>query len=871
MCTVDPDVTTNRLSFSLWLSALRYKRIPGFLALLICHNAILPVYATDSFQTGISLQPNVSPSAGVVIRVRPEEGVFGSKKSRFSKLPPMNPPSLNKSSVTAQEVKGEAPSTATPSSPSKQEGTSSSHGSLSQTKKGSRKHGLLKRPNASPKATEAETESEVINNILGAPVVTTPKVAPEKETTPNPGPTDPTKTASPSPANANAPAASTETSSFPEPSNFDYGIYTYNCHLLDDYVQRVRNGLQLAQELGFSRPKKQIEDLLKVTAEQRRIFTDKYPSPKQDESEKGLQAFDIARQSVLEALALSTISPRVEGRAIWLDRASIVQATNPEGLKALLARLHQAGINIIYFETVNAGFPIYPSKITTINPLIHNWDPLAVAVEEGHRMGMEVHAWVWCFAVGNRRHNELIGQPETYPGPVLSEPGLITEALRNRHGGLAVDSRQHEFWLSPASPKAKAFLINLYSEIVTNYAVDGIHLDYIRYPFQTSSTRMGYETPGRLAYHTTTGKSVDDTGTDSMRLWAAWKTVQVSNFVRDVSSTLRPLRPGLKISAAVFPMRRAARLAAIQQDWETWVEQGWVDSLSPMSYTSDPQRLKALYESVVASPQVHGIVYPGIALSHLDNGQLMLQLEALRDDGSLGSTLFAATHLSADKANSLGSGPYRQNKALVPHRDLLQSVSTSFNEYQDTITRLSSNTSSDKVPTLELSDESLHALKRSIEAFSVSLSKLQLFIQASMSGPQHVTLEERIGEAVYNLSALQQTQAIAMESEHHIHPQRAQYLDKALQQLKNLMVIYSDHLLSASPAVETAQQSQISPVTVNSAFRVLANRGTPQAQKQAASMPSSSTGMTSPSNVQLINKPVALPAASAGGAATTPH
>jgi uncharacterized lipoprotein YddW (UPF0748 family) len=541
-------------------------------------------------------------------------------------------------------------------------------------------------------------------------------------------------------------------------------------------------------------------------------------------------------------------------------------------MKALMARMHQAGINIIYFETINAGFPIYPSKMTMTNPLIHDWDPLAVAVEEGHKMGMEVHAWVWCFAVGNRRHNELIGQPETYPGPILSTPELATEALRNRHGGLSVDGRQHEFWLSPASPKAKTFLINLYSEIVSNYAVDGLHLDYIRYPFQTSSTRMGYESAGRSAYHTTTGKSVDDTGTDSMRLWAAWKTVQVSNFVRDVSTTLRPLRPGLKISAAVFPMRRAARLAAIQQDWETWVEQGWVDTLSPMSYTSDPQRLKTLYESVVNSPQLHGLVYPGIALSHLDNGQLMLQLEALRDDGSLGSTLFAATHLSPDKVTSLSSGPYHQNKVLVPHRDLLKSVSASFEEYQDTITRLSSVTSSDKVPTLELSDESLHALKRSIEAFSVSLSKLQLFIQASTAGPQHVTLDERVGDAIYNLSALQQTHAIAMESEHRIHPQRAQYLDKALLQLKNLLIIYTDHLLSAPPTVETAQQPHFSPVTVNNAFRVLAHPNT-QIPRRASVLPAPTATNTVPTNTtQSLNRPPAvLPAASAGDAATTLH
>jgi uncharacterized lipoprotein YddW (UPF0748 family) len=827
---VDPDVTQNR-HFIFWPLASKHKKISGFLALSLLGNAFLPVCLAESLQAGTSFQPNVSPYPGIVIRERQEQGVFGSRMLTASKLPPMNPPSLTAGGTESSEASPSSNSSSKKTDSKKAEedkkelsAKSKPHQSTSATE--GHKHFIFKHHLASPhKATEAETDSEVINNILGAPVVTPPKPSTDPTQT-APGVEQKTDSTTPSKAGETT-TTQAETSQFPEPSHFDYGIYTYNCHLLDNYVQRVRNGLQLAQELGLSRPKKQIEDLLKKTQEHRRLFTDKYPSPKLEESQAGLLAYEEARQNVLEALALASVSPRVEGRAIWLDRASIVQAGSPEGLKSLLARLNHAGINIIYFETVNAGFSIYPSKITKSNPLINNWDPLAVAVEEGHRLGMEVHAWVWAFAVGNRRHNALINQPETYPGPILNDLGLITEALRNKHGGLAVDGRQHEFWLSPASQKAKDFLLSLYSEIVSNYAVDGLHLDYIRYPFQTSGTRMGYEAAGRTAYHATTGKSVDDTGTDSMRLWAAWKTVQVSNFVRDVSSTLRPLRPGLKISAAVFPMRRASRLAAIQQDWETWVEQGWVDTLSPMSYTSDPQRLKSLYESVVSSPQLHTLVYPGIALGHLDNGQLFLQLEALREKGSLGSTLFAATHLSPEKAEALSAGPFHQNKVLVPHRDILKSASTAFTDYEDIVTRLSSYKTLGSAPPIEITEESLHALKRNMDAFSVSLNKLQSYTVASEAGPQHVTLDERVGDVLYNLSALQQTHLLALEKERVLHPLRADYLDKELTQLKNLLTIYSDHALLEPSGVQTAHQSKLAPVSVNSAFHVLATKGRP--------------------------------------------
>jgi uncharacterized lipoprotein YddW (UPF0748 family) len=565
-------------------------------------------------------------------------------------------------------------------------------------------------------ASGPDADSEVINNILGAPVV--PPTAP-------PPTTVPTGTPAITPVNAprqNASPDNAGSATVAQPSlvsNFDYGVYTFNSRMLEDYAQHVQDSLELAREMALSVPKQQIDGLLKTAAIQRRVFSAQYPSPKPEESLAGLLAFEEARKALLDALALASVSPRVEGRAIWLDRASIVQAGNAEGLKTLLLRLHHAGINIVYFETFNAGFPIYPSKLIKSNPLIQNWDPLAVAVTEGHRLGMEVHAWVWAFAVGNRRHNGLIGMPESYPGPILSDPALSGEALRNKRSGLAVDTRQHEFWLSPASPKARAFLLSLYSEIVSTYAVDGLHLDYIRYPFQTSATRMGYEAVGREAYYKATGKSVDDATPDAMRLWAAWKTVQISNFVRDVSTTLRPLRPGLKISAAVFPMRRAARLTAIQQDWETWVDHGWVDTLSPMSYTTDPARLQAMYEAVSHSPKRHTLIYPGVAINRLDNGQLLLELEALREKGSLGSTLFAAVHLTPEKADALSLGAFRRSgDSLPPHHDPLRALSAVLEDYQEALTRVSRN----PVPMLP---ESLPALHQALYQFKLALDALK--------------------------------------------------------------------------------------------------------------------------------------------------
>jgi len=406
-------------------------------------------------------------------------------------------------------------------------------------------------------------------------------------------------------------------------------------------------------------------------------FESLYYGAQFEEAEK---VYDQAFETMVRALSLTTASPRTEGRAIWLDRGSIVDAHNAEGMKALMQKLKNAGINIVYFETINAGFPVYPSKLTRQNPLVaqDHWDPLAVAVEEGHKLGMEVHAWVWCFAVGNRRHNPLIGMPDNYSGPILENPALAAEALRGPTGNLLPGGRQYEYWLSPASPRARQFLMDLYKEIVTNYAVDGVQLDYIRYPFQKPNNQMGYEAVGRQQYQAVTGRVV---GSD-LKHWIAWKTYEINSFVKAVSTELKAIRPSLKLSAAVFPMPRAARILAIQQDWETWLDNGWIDTLSPMSYTSSPKKLQRTFDYVNTATQKKAIIYPGIAVHTLDAGGMLTQLDAARKAGALGSTIFAMAHLTDSKQTALAIGPYKELNAFPPHRDPARAIALLLEEYE---------------------------------------------------------------------------------------------------------------------------------------------------------------------------------------------
>jgi uncharacterized lipoprotein YddW (UPF0748 family) len=634
--------------------------------------------------------------------------------------------------------------------------------------------------------TTEDAEVEAINNILGAPVLTPTenKAAPGARVQKHVSLLD----------NASSEATTS--------SIFDYGVYTSNLRLLETYRDRVRETIETARQLSLPVSTDVVEGLLKEAHNHKRAFERLYPSPNEEDSKQGLLEWEQARKGLLHALALVSPSPKVEGRAIWLDRETIIRAANPDGLKALLQRLHHSGINIIYFETLNAGFPIYPSKILAPNPLVKDWDPLAVAVKEGDLLGMEVHAWVWVFAVGNRRHNPLIGMPDSYAGPILTKSPYDCEALRNASGGLSVDSRQHEYWLSPASPRARALLLSVYEEIVRRYDVAGIHLDYIRYPFQTPGTRMGYEAAGRNGFHQATGRTLDGpVDGDTLRLWTAWKTLQVNSFVQQVSNRLRRIKPPLQISAAVFPMRRASRLVAIQQDWETWINNGWVDTLSPMSYTTDPMRLQSLYESVRNSPQRRPLIYPGVALNRLDDGQLVLQLEALREKGSLGSTLFAGAHLSADKEETLATGPYKQGQSLPPHRNIFLSLGSVLDDYRQSFERVMAAS-----PPPAFSAQSLQQVRSAMDGLHSELTGMRdgYAIPCGIPGKCMDDLQQRY-------QALQQANQAWLETDREKNPLRARYFDRTLYTFSELLDYLNDKNATASRIVP-ADEVPVGPV-----------------------------------------------------------
>ncbi|WP_416211712.1 glycoside hydrolase family 10 protein [Nostoc sp. DedQUE12b] len=401
------------------------------------------------------------------------------------------------------------------------------------------------------------------------------------------------------------------------------------------------------------------------------------------------QQWLLAKTTLWQQFPVDRKLAQPEIRAVWLDRGTIVRAGSKAGLAQIFDRLAQAGINTVFFETVNAGYTIYPSQVAKEqNPLIRGWNPLEEAVKLAHERDMELHAWVWTFAAGNQRHNEILNLNPNYPGPVLA---AHPDWANYDNLGNMIPVGQGKPFFDPANPEVRQYLLKLYEEIVTKYNVDGLQLDYIRYPFQDPSAgrTYGYGKAARAQFQKLTGVdpvNISPSQADLWRKWTKFRTEQVDSFVAQVSQQLRQKQPNLILSVAVFPLPELERIQKIQQNWETWARQGDVDLIVPMTYALDTSRFQRLAQPWIASKQLGAtLLVPGIRLLSLPTIGAFDQLQLVRDLPVSGYALFAAENFSNDLQKIFSSTQGRIQSTTsepIPHRQPFQTAAIRYTALQ---------------------------------------------------------------------------------------------------------------------------------------------------------------------------------------------
>lgn len=255
-----------------------------------------------------------------------------------------------------------------------------------------------------------------------------------------------------------------------------------------------------------------------------------------------------------------------EIRAVWLTTAygldwPCQDMTKSKGeMDYMLDMFSDLGVNTVMFQCRIRGDVSYRSGIEPVNRIFsgYSYDPLEYVVNECHRRGMECHAWIVCIPVGTDANMRMHGSSS-----VLRKNRKL---LLNHKG---------RWYMNPALEGTASYLSGIACEIVRNYDVDGIHLDYIRYP--------------------------DDYRNFPNRKWAAGRNAaserrkNITRIVKRISDDTRKINDGIEISCAAigkyndtsrFPSSGWNAYESLGQDIETWLSEGYVDVVYPMVYFS---------------------------------------------------------------------------------------------------------------------------------------------------------------------------------------------------------------------------------------------------------------------------------------------
>lgn len=356
--------------------------------------------------------------------------------------------------------------------------------------------------------------------------------------------------------------------------------------------------------------------------------------------------FHLAVASYGQSFYAVNPNPKYEVRAVWLTTIggidwphSYAQSERSaekqkEELRAILDRLQKANINTILLQTRIRATTIYPSQYEPWDGCLSGfpgkspgYDALQFAIDECHKRGMEVHAWIVTIPVGKWN-------------------SYGCRQLRKRFPRL-IKRIDQDGYMDPEATQTGCYLAEMCREIVQRYDVDGIHLDYIRYP-ETWKLRIGK---------------------DQAR-------GNITRIVEKIHQAVKKEKPWVKMSCS--PIGKFDDLSRywshgwnaytkVAQDAQAWLKDGLMDELFPMMYFRGDQFFPFAIDWKEHS---YGkIIAPGLGIYFLD------PKEGKWNISDITSELY---HL-----RNIGEGhAFFRNKFLLDnHQGVYDFVTAHFNRY----------------------------------------------------------------------------------------------------------------------------------------------------------------------------------------------
>ncbi len=374
---------------------------------------------------------------------------------------------------------------------------------------------------------------------------------------------------------------------------------------------------------------------------------------------KAQEAYRIAEQAYYNSIPVYSN----QERGVWVRPA---EKTDKEIIQRI-QKIADAGINTVYLETFYHGYTIYPSKVAakygieTQTPFFKGSDPLKLWIKHSKANNIKVIPWIETFYTGTGT-----------PGPILTKKpewaniqklSLSSETLKPS------TLEAGAYFIDPANTEARQYVIKIIEEIVKNYDVAGINLDYIRYPTSKPEhfpdfleSTWGYTETARkefLKLYEIDPFEISHT-CESWHKWEQYRQNQVNRMVKDVYKALKIINPDLELSAVIFPDYQKAKVEKLQ-DWHKWVNKGYIDALTPIILGSSPELVGEISTNLMEFSDGRVKIYTGIFGAFNNDLPIIFikQIQAANRSGINGINIFDLAHLEEEYIKALKEGPFK--------------------------------------------------------------------------------------------------------------------------------------------------------------------------------------------------------------------
>lgn len=359
----------------------------------------------------------------------------------------------------------------------------------------------------------------------------------------------------------------------------------------------------------------------------------------------------------------------------WPSARNLSTDQQKAELVAVLERAAQLRLNAVVLQIRPSADAFYASPLEPWSSFLTGqlgqapqplYDPLAFAVEEAHKRGLELHAWYNPF------------RATVSPQGMLAPPNHVTHT----HPELV---RQYgkDLWLDPGAPGTTDYVLAIVRDIVRRYDIDGIQIDDYYYPYLIKDDHNQIvDFPDTATY-----QQYQQGGGTLNR--SDWRRANINTFIQRFYETVKAEKKWVKVGISPFGIWRPGNPAMVKgldsytelyADAKLWLNKGWCDYFAPQLYwrlDAPAQPYAPLLKWWTEQNTFHRHLWPGLFTSRVngtdpakkwDNAEIVRQIQATRVQPGAGGNIhfsMAAFTQNGALANLLSTGVYTQ-AALVP-------------------------------------------------------------------------------------------------------------------------------------------------------------------------------------------------------------